>query len=108
MKRLFFISAMLLLTNVAMSQEFETPIYRSNLSNVEPYEWSVVDDNKNVVLIKGDRHGMSEYSLEFMEWLGVDPGKDEYYVIKSGIAMKVSIVDNGENIWIIVDTGENK
>ena len=105
MKKVFFISAMLLFTNVVMSQDFfDSPIHRTNLSHVEPYEWSTVDDNDHIVIMRGNKHPIHKYSLELIDWLGAEPGQDEYYVVlNTGVPIKVSIFEARSEMWIVVD-----
>ena len=105
MKTVFFIWAILFFAKSAQSQDFfDSPIHRSNLAQIEPYEWSTVDDNDHVVIMRGQKNVMHEYSLEFLDWLGAEPGEKEYYVVlNTGVPIKVSLVETKGDMWIFVD-----
>lgn len=107
MKKLFLFIAMSVSVLSAIAQDFETPIHRKSMAYVEPHEWSTVDGEPSLIMMKGPSNELHQYVLDFLEWCGVEYGKKTYYVIASnGMALKVSISEGDYTTWIIVDIGK--
>lgn len=107
MKKLFLFIAISVSGLSATAQDFETPIHRSSMAYVEPHEWSTIDGEDDLVMIKGPNEEIKDYVVEFLDWCGVEYGKEKYYVINpNGQAWEISVVYGKQNIWVIVDLGK--
>lgn len=107
MKKLFLVIAMSVSALSATAQDFETPVHRKSMAYVEPHEWSTIDGEPRLVMIKGPTEEIKDYVVEFLNWCGVEYGEREYNVINPNWqAWKISVVYGKDNLWVIVDIGK--